>query len=297
MITEEQLVAIPDSSAIFEQYRRLLFAIAYRMLGSATDAEDVVQDCFVRWLQSGQSADSPKSYLSSVAVNLCIDRLRSARARREVYVGPWLPEPIAVDQPELGESVALTESLSFAFLQMLERLNPVERAVFLLREVFEYGYDEIAAAVGKSEANCRQIHHRARQRIGDRPRFRVSYQEHERITAEFLHAAATGDVARLAALLAEDVVFTGDGGGKVRTALKEVRGRANVTRGVFGGLKWMPGGIQTRLITANGQPAILVHVDGEPVQVVLLEVQDGQIRRINAVLNPDKLRRVTGADC
>lgn len=279
----------PDPAAVFEQYRRLLFAIAYRMLGSATDAEDVVQDCFVRWFQSGQSAESPKSYLSSVAVNLCIDRLRSARAHREVYVGPWLPEPIATDQPELGESVALTESLSFAFLLLLERLNPVERAVFLLREVFEYGYDEVAAAVGKSEANCRQIHHRARQRIGDRPRFRVSYQEHERITAEFLQAASTGDVARLTALLAEDVVFRGDGGGKVRTALKEVKGRDNVTRGLFGGIKWLPAGTQPRLLTANGQPAILLHVNGEPVQLVLLQVGDGQIRRIDSVLNPEKL--------
>lgn len=294
-IVQDQVV--PDSAVTFEQYRRLLFSIAYRMLGSAVDAEDVVQDCFVRWLQAGDAADSPKAYLSSIAVRLCIDRLRSARAQREIYVGPWLPEPIpTAEQPDLVESAVLTESLSLAFLVLLERLNPVERAVFLLREVFDYGYDEIAAIVDKSEANCRQIHHRARARIdAGRPRFTVSDEEHARLTEEFLRAGAEGDVERLVGLLAEDVVFTGDGGGKARTALKQVRGAANVVRGLLGGIRWLPPGTQARLETINGEPGILLHVDGQPVQAVVLGVENGRIARIDAVLNPDKLGAFAGS--
>jgi RNA polymerase sigma-70 factor (ECF subfamily) len=275
----------------FERYRRLLFSIAYRMLGSAADAEDVVQDCFVRWLQAGEVAESPKAYLSAIAVRLCIDRLRSARAQREVYVGSWLPEPIpTADQPDLVETAALAESLSLAFMVLLERLNPVERAVFLLRDVFDYGYDEIAAIVGRSEANCRQIHHRARQQIhAGRPRFEVSHEEQARLTEEFMRAGAEGDVDRLVGMLAEDVVFTGDGGGKVRTALNQVHGREKVMRGLLGGIKWLPPGTRARLEPINGEPGIVLHVDGEPVQAIVLGVERGKITRIDAVLNPDKL--------
>jgi RNA polymerase sigma-70 factor (ECF subfamily) len=296
VIGQDQGVETQTAAAeTFERYRRLLFSIAYRMLGSAADAEDVVQDCFVRWLQAGEVAESPKAYLSAIGVRLCIDRLRSARAQREVYVGPWLPEPIpTADQPDLVETAALAESLSLAFLVLLERLNPVERAVFLLRDVFDYRYDEIAAIVGRSEANCRQIHHRARQQIETgRPRFAVSDEEPARLTEEFLRASAEGDVDRLVGMLAEDVVFTGDGGGKMRTALKQIRGADKVVRGLVGGIRWLPPGTQARLETINGQPGILLHVDGEPVQAVVLGVEHGRITRIDAVLNPDKLRAFT----
>src|SRR5215475_1606450 len=166
---------IPEDTAhIFQQYRLLLFSIAYRMLGSATDAEDIVQDAFLRWFQAAdKNVQSPKAYLSTIVVHLCLDQLRSAREKREVYVGPWIPEPIATgSMPELSETVVQSESLSLAFLLMLEKLNPLERAIFLLREVFEYEYNEIAAIVEKSEANCRQIFHRAQQHLEkDRIRF------------------------------------------------------------------------------------------------------------------------------
>ncbi len=178
-----------NTTQTFNQYRVLLFSIAYRMLGSATDAEDIVQEAFLRWLQADEAAvQSPKAYLSTVVVRLCIDQQRSAKAQREVYIGSWLPEPILTDtQHELTETTILAESLSFAFLVMLESLGPLERAVFLLREVFDYEYTEIAAIVGKSEANCRQVFHRAQRHLGEhRSRFNASHEQQERITHQFL---------------------------------------------------------------------------------------------------------------
>lgn len=206
-------------------------------------------------------------------------------------MGPWLPEPIpTADQPDLVETAALAESLSLAFLVVLERLSPLERAVFLLREVFDYGYGEIARIVDKSEANCRQIHHRARGRIAaGRPRFAVSYEEQARLTEQFLRASAEGDVGRLVGMLTEDVVFTGDGGGKMRTAVKQIRGADRVVRGLLGAIRWMPAGLQARLEPINGQPGILLHVDGQPFQAIVLGVENGRISRIDAVLNPEKL--------
>ncbi len=180
---------LEQSAQAFDQHRGLLFAIAYRMLGSATDAEDIVQEAFVRWLQAGdEKVQSPKAYLSTIVVRLCINQAESARAQREVYVGSWLPEPILTSQrPEMVETVMLGETLSFAFLVLLERLGPLERAVVLLREVFEYDYPEIAEMVGKSEANCRQILRRAHQHLDQhRPRFDVSREQQTRMTEQFL---------------------------------------------------------------------------------------------------------------
>jgi RNA polymerase sigma-70 factor (ECF subfamily) len=281
-----------ETTKTFNQYRRLLFSIAYRMLGSATDAEDVVQEAFLRWLQANdEEIQSPKAFLSTVVTRLCIDQLRSARAQRELYVGPWLPEPLSTDQrQDLTETAALAESLSFAFLVMLENLGPLERAVFLLREIFDYDYAEIAAIVGKSEANCRQVFHRAHQHLEQRrPRFEVSREQQERITAQFLHASLGGDMQGLLNLLAEDVVFAADSGGKAWAGLKPVHGADRVARGVLGGRRFLPAGIQGSIEEVNGQPAIVGYVDGRPTIVVLLYIEDGLIRRVYQVVNPDKL--------
>ncbi len=280
------------TSHLFEQYRRLLFSIAYRLLGSATDAEDIVQEAFLRWMQEDTNKiQSPKAYLSTIVVRLCIDQLRSARTRREVYVGPWLPEPIATGQrQELAETPVLVESLSFAFLVLLETLAPLERVVFVLREVFDYDYAEIAAMVEKSEANCRQIFHRAQRRLEERrPRFDVSYEQQQRLTDQFLHASTSGDMQGLLSLLAEDVTFIGDGGGKVRVGHK-VHGSDKVSRGTLAGLRPLLAMMQPRIEEINGQPAIVGYVDGRPYGVVFLDIEGERIRNIYAVLNPAKLR-------
>ncbi len=281
-----------ETTKTFNQYRVLLFSIAYRMLGSATDAEDIVQEAFLRWLQANdEEIQSPRAFLSTVVTRLCIDQLRSARAKRELYVGPWLPEPLSTSQrQDLTETAVLAESLSFAFLVMLENLGPLERAVFLLREVFDYDYAEIAAIVGKSEANCRQVLHRAHQHLEQRrPRFEVSREQQERITAQFLHASLGGDMQGLLNLLAEDVVFAADSGGKAWAGLKPVHGADKVARGVLGGRRFLPPGIQGIIEEVNGQPAIVGYADGRPTIVVLLYIEDGLIRRVYQVVNPDKL--------
>ena len=283
-----------NTTHIFDQYRILLFSIAYRMLSSATDAEDIVQEAFVRWLQASEAeVQSPKAYLSTVVVRLCIDQLRSLKAQREVYIGPWLPEPILTSRyHELTETVVLSESLSFAFLVMLERLGPLERAVFLLREVFDYDYAEIAVVVGKSEANCRQVLHRAHLHLEQhRPRFAVSAEQQERILSEFITASVNGDMQGLLNLLAEDIVFIGDGGGKARAGLRPVQGAAKVARGMLGGLsKWLPSNVQTRIVEVNGQLAIVGYVHDRPFGVVLLDIERERVRRVYTILNPDKLR-------
>lgn len=287
---------IPENTTqLFDQYRVLLFSIAYRMLGSATDAEDIVQEAFLRWLQAraeeAEEIQSPKAYLSAVVVRLCIDQLRSARAQREIYVGPWLPEPILTGQHyELAETAILAESLSFAFLVMLENLGPLERAVFLLREVFDYDYGEIAAIMGKSEANCRQVMHRAHQHLDQhRPRFDVSREQQERITEQFLRASTNGDMQGLLNLLSDDIVFTGDGGGKVPVALKPVHGPDKVARGTTGGLRFFSPEIQTRIEEVNGKPAIIGYLDGHACGVLMCEIEGERIHQIYAVVNPEKL--------
>jgi RNA polymerase sigma-70 factor (ECF subfamily) len=287
-----------ESTQAFDRYRGLLFSIAYRILGSATDAEDVVQEAFVRWLQAdSEQVQSPRAYLSTIVVRLCIDQLRSARAQRDVYVGPWLPEPILTGQrPDLTDTVVLAESLSFAFLVMLESLGPLERAVFLLRDVFDYDFAEIGAIVGKSGANCRQILHRARQHLGERRRrFEVNPEQQERITEQFLRASTRGDLQGLLGLLTDDIVFAADSGGKARAGLKPVHGPDKVARGLLGGLRWLPSNARVRIDKVNGQPAIVADVDHRPYGAVILEIEADRIRRIYAVLNPDKLRWLDGS--
>lgn len=279
----------------FNQYRPLLFAIAYRMLGTVTDAEDMVQETFLRWQQTAETTvKSAKTYLSTITTRLCIDHLRSARVQREQYVGPWLPEPIMTqhaDDP--AAQVELADSLSIAFLVILERLSPIERAVFLLREVFEYDYDEIAQMVGKSPENCRQILRRSRQHIAaQRPRFPVSHQQQEQITAQFLEASTQGNLQDLLSLLAKDVTFWSDGGGQVAAALKPLQGAMKVARFLLAiRSKWLST-LVAHLVEVNGQPGILYTVNDSIHSVVTVEVVGGYIQSIYSVRNPEKLQRL-----
>ncbi|HEY1291643.1 MAG TPA: RNA polymerase sigma-70 factor [Chloroflexota bacterium] len=286
-----------DRVEVFEQQRSYLFSIAYRLLGSVSDAEDILQEAFLRWDRArSEDVRSPRAFLATVVVRLCMDELRSARARREVYVGTWLPEPlVTTGRSDLTDSVVLRESLSFAFLLMLEKLSPLERAVFVLREVFDYDYAEIAPTVGKSEANCRQVFHRARQRLaGDESRFETTREHQEQLTRQFLRAINAGDVQGLVSLLAEDVVSVSDGGGKAAAALRPVHSRDRVIRGFLGNLqKVRPD--RAWIEEINGQPAIVSTRDGQPYGVLLLDLSAGQVRTLYSVVNPDKLRSILTA--
>ena len=281
----------------FAELRSLLFSIAYRMLGSASDAEDIVQETYLRFHRetaAGTDVESPKSYLSAITTRLCIDHLRSARVRRETYVGTWLPEPIVTDDESDAESHAETaDSLSMGFLVLLESLTPVERAVFLLREVFEYEYGEIAAIVGKSVENCRQISVRARKQVqAGRPRFEASKAQREELARRFFAAAADGDVEGLTSMLAADVVAYADGGGKGLAFPKPVHGRDRVARLLHGaaGAGRRFGVVAMRLAEINGQPgAVFLDADDAPVAAVSLDIADGQIQTVHAVSNPEKL--------
>ena len=276
---------------LFDRHRPLLFSIAYRMLGSVMDAEDVVQEAFLRWQRAPRAeVRSPKAYLSAVVTRLCIDQLRTARTRRKEYVGPWLPEPL----PTEPDTSAIDESLSMAFLVLLESLNPTERAVFLLREVFDYDYEEISRLVGKSEANCRQIARRARDSVAARrPRFESSPEQEERLLGSFLEASLDGDMESLVSVLSEDVTLWSDGGGKTRAALNPIHGADRVSRFLFGILRQAPPGLFIRRARVNGRPGIIGYfADGRPQSVTTLEVADGRIRAIRIVVNPEKLRAV-----
>ncbi len=284
-----------DPSAVFGRHRPLLFSIAYGMLGSVMDAEDVVQEAYVRW-QRAPTAEvrSPKAYLSATVTRLCVDQLRSARSRREEYVGPWLPEPLLADTTEGEEPNDLDEALSVAFLVLLESLTPVERAVFLLREVFDYDYAEVSRTVGKSETNCRQISRRARLSVAaHRPRFESSPEEEERLSQGFAAACMSGDMEGLLALLSRDVTLYSDGGGKTRAALNPIRGPEKVARFLAGVLRKAPPGLVVRRASVNGRPGFVGYFgDGRPQSVTTFEVADGKIRAIRLVVNPDKLGRV-----
>jgi len=284
-----------DRVEIFDQNRPLLFSIAYRMTGSVMEAEDAVQEAYLRWQQAPEEVRSPSAYLSTIVTRLCIDRLRSARVRREHYVGPWLPEPVVGERArEIGDSAELEDTLSMAFLVLLESLTPVERAVFLLREVFDYEYAEIASLVGKSEANCRQISRRARQAVAARrPRFESSPEQEKRLMQGFLEASLAGDMETLLALLCEDVTLYSDGGGKARAALRPISGADNVARWLTGILRNVPPGFAVRQVQINGRPGLVGYFgDGSPQSVVTIEVSEGTITAIRLVVNPEKLENV-----
>ena len=275
-----------------EQLRPLLFSIAYRMLGSVSQAEDVVQEALLRFHRREEPVDSPRAFLTTVVTRLAIDELRSARARRESYVGAWLPEPLVTTGDEPARHAELADSLSQAFLVLLESLSPVERAVFLLHEVFDYPYEEIAPIVGKSEANCRQLAARARRHVDERkPRFETDRRRRDELAERFLAAAEEGDVEALEQLLAADVVMYGDGGGKAPSARRPLHGRAQVAKVVLGLARQAATfGLEARRTAVNGQPgAMFVTGDGELVSVLALDVAEGQVVALRSVVNPDKL--------
>jgi RNA polymerase sigma-70 factor (ECF subfamily) len=287
---------------IFQKLRPRLFGIAYRMLGVRADAEDIVQEAWLRWQHAGmEEARIPEAWLVTVVTRLSIDRLRGAIAERERYVGPWLPEPLvgaiagaSADSPESALEAA--GDISTAFLLMLERLGPEERAVFLLHQVFEFGYGEVAAMVGKTEAACRKILQRARERVrAGRPRFEVGREQHMALLARFLEAARSGDPRRVEELLTEDASYMGDGGGKAKTTVRAVLGAQRVARLVVGiERKWTDGG-RHQLIEVNGAPGFLTWRDGRPDSVTSLDVRDGRIAAIYVVRNPDKLAYLPSA--
>jgi RNA polymerase sigma-70 factor (TIGR02957 family) len=276
----------------FEEQRARLFGLAYRLLGSAADAEDVVQDTYVRWSGADQAAIvAPPAWLARVATNLCLNRLASARARREVYIGPWLPEPVLTSDGTLGpmESAAQRDSVSLALLVLLERLTPAERAVFVLREAFGYGYRDIAAVLGLSEANCRQLHRRARQRLpAATSRFAPDRGRWRELVERFLAAARDGDLPGLERLLAADVTAWADGGGKVVAARRPVLGRARVAR-YLAGITRFGAGLQISVAEVNGAPAVLGTRAGTLAGVLVLEVSGDQITAVRLMSNPDKL--------
>lgn len=280
----------PDVEA-FTQLRPLLFRIAYRMVGSVMDAEDIVQEAFLRWRGvDAATVASPKSYLTTVVSRLSIDHLRSARVRREEYVGPWLPEPL-LTEGDVADRADLDGSLSLAFLVLLEDLTPTERAVFLLRDVFAYPFEEIAPIVGKSATNSRQIAARARRHIEERrPRFAPSAEEGERLVREFMRVVVTGDMDALLALLAADITVWSDGGGVVPAARRPIVGAANVARFFAGLAAKTPPDYSVRVAWVNGDAGIVVEAAGRAVIVFAFEVADGRIAGIRSVLNPDKLR-------
>jgi len=287
----------PESSATFESLRPLIFSIAYRMLGSVAEAEDVVQETFLRYhraVSEGAEVDSAKAYLSAVATRLSIDHLRSARARRESYVGEWLPEPLLTDAaaPDPADHAEQADSLSLAFLLLLERLSPVERAVFLLHDVFGYGYDEISEIVGKSEDNCRQLALRARRHIDEeKPRFEASRRERERLAARFFAAVGGGDLEGLLDLLAGDVVVYGDSGGTRPSWPHPIAGRERVGRLLIGlGRQMRELGVTVEAAEVNGQPgAVVVDGDGRLVNVFALDIADGVVQTVRSIINPAKL--------
>ena len=286
-----------ETSDVFEELRPLLFSIAYRMLGSVAEAEDVVQDAFLRYeraLGEGTEIESAKAYLSTTTTRLAIDTLRSARVRRERYLGTWLPEPLVTDDaPEDEDEQAETaDSLSLAFLVVLESLTPVERAVFLLREVFDHDYAEIAEIVGKSEENCRQIAVRARRHVEERrPRFEASRRQRDELAQRFFAAVDAEDTEGLVELLAADVVLYGDGGGKAPAIPRPIYGREHVGKVLAG---WIAQGRSAALtlepVELNGQPgAKVLDPDGRVVNVLALDIVDGVVQAIRSIINPEKL--------
>ena len=283
-------------AAEFEDLRPLLFSIAYRILGSVTEAEDAVQETWLRWAAVATQPTSTKAYLSAVVTRISIDVLRSARIRREEYVGPWMPEPLLEDPYQDPErSAQLADSLSMAALLLLERLSPLERAVFVLREVFAFGFPEVADAVGRSEATCRQLAVRARRHVeAGRPRFEADRTAREKLAGKFFDAFKLGDVLGLTTLLAADVQLVGDAGGKAPLLARTTLGRPGVL-GVLAALvpQFTTAGVEFEPHPINGQPgAIFRDRDGRILSTLVLDVLDGQIQTIRAVVNPDKLRHV-----
>ena len=277
---------------MFHEHRRLLFSLAYRMLGSASDAEDIVQDAYLRWERVNlDEVRSPKDFLSTMVTRLAMDQLRSARSRREVYVGPWLPEPlVGVDQRDPIAAIDMAESLSLAFLLLLERLTPKQRAAYLLREVFDYDYPDVASMLQTSEANARQLVQRAKQRIvAGRPRFDADAELANDLSRRFVDACTTGDLNALLALLSNDAVAWADGGGKFAAARRPIVGAERVARFVAAIVgKWRSTG-ELRVEPVNGALGLMMYVGQELKGVITTAIGDGRVQNVFVVVNPDKL--------
>ncbi len=283
----------------FESYRSYLFSIAYRMLGSAMDAEDMVQETYLRYQTTPpETIRSLKAFLTTILTRLCMDQLQLARRKREVYVGPWLPEPIlttttpASEDP--AEHVEMEESISLAFLVLLEQLQPFERAVFLLHEVFEYEFAEIVTMLEKSEAACRRSFSRAKKHLTEhRPRFPASAQTHRQLLSGYLQAAQGGEITPLMNFLSEQVTLWTDGGGKIkRAALRPIVGRDAVARMSLGTMRFLPEGYQMEIAEVNGQVALIIRASGQVMSVMTIEVEAEHIQAIRIIANPEKLTRV-----
>ncbi len=284
-----------QDAEIFDTYRPLLFAIAYRMLGSAMDAEDIVQEAYLHWQRRGDIVvASPRAFLSTIVTRQSINHLHAARVQRETYPGPWLPEPIIAEgEPGMADTTVLHESLSMAFLVLLESLTPVERAIFLLHDVFAYDFHEIAGIVGKGEANCRQIARRARRQIqARRPRFDPDPVHREQLTRQFIAACTDGDLSGLLATLASDVTLWTDGGGKMTAALRPIVGAEQVASFILGIMRKIPS--TNRRTPVNGQPGLTIMTE-RGASVLTLDIVDGQVQAIRVVANPDKLRALAPA--
>lgn len=286
---------MPAPEEFFEDQRPRLARFAYRMLGSRADADDVLQEAFLRWSRADRGQiQAPAAYLSSIVARLCIDQRRAVEARKADYIGPWLPEPIVeADEPDPAGQLEMSESVSLALLLVLESLSPIERAAFLLRRVFDYGYDEIGAILEKSTDNCRQLVHRAEQAVSQhRPRFEPDAAAAERITGAFLQACQTGDMQGLLKLLADDVVVYSDGGGKAPAALAPVRGADRTARLFLGVTRKTPAEAQIRHVRVNGQPGLVISLGGVTATVLTFDVVAGRIVTCYVIRNPEKLSRV-----
>ena len=284
---------------IFKRHRARLFGIAYRMLGTHAESEDILQEAYLRWHQAdAETIETPEAWLVTVVTRLSIDRLRKASSEREIYIGPWLPEPLAVsDAPSPEEELELASNLSLAFMVLLERLSPIERAAFLMHDIFDLGYTEIARIVGKTETASRQLIHRARMRVrADKPRFEADEKERARLIKKFSAASDAGDEKTLLALFSDDISMMSDGGGKVTAARKIIRGKAKLARALamFG----RKAGAQLKHIpyTINGEPGLLTFYEGKIFSATTFEFENGQIAAVYRVMNPDKLKAFADLD-
>lgn len=290
----------PDTDGIaeFERHRRRLFGLAYRMLGSVGDAEDAVQDTYIRWHRTDRSViQTPEAWLVTACTRLCIDRLRAAKAERENYPGIWLPEPLVeleVSLPSAESAHEMADDLSMAMLMVMERLTPAERAAYLLREAFDYDYPQIATALKKSEAACRQLVSRAQKHLKDaRPRFEADEAAARQLAEKFAAATRAGDVSVFAGLLAEDSMLWSDGGGKASAALNVIHGPDKIARFFVGIAGKLPAGIRRVIAVVNGQPGWLLFDGDKPYLALSLDIMDGVVRNVFIMRNPDKLARLS----
>jgi RNA polymerase sigma-70 factor (ECF subfamily) len=287
-----------ERTDIFEQHRGRLYGIAYRMLGSRAEAEDVVQEAWLRWDRAGHDIRAPEAWLVTATTRLCIDRLRQLRTERETYVGPWLPEPLTLDTaPPADRAAELASDLSVAFLAVLERLAPEERAAFLLHDLFDSDYGAIAEILGKSEAACRQIVSRARKRVREeQPRVQVSHEARTKLLHRLVEAVQTQDPATLIEVLSSDATWTSDGGGKTKAAKKVISGAEHVARFATGVFHRYLGQMEFRDIVINGEPGVAALFEGRLISVISIRTDGQRILGVYSILNPDKLRAFVPGD-